>query len=309
MPTTFTLVGNAGRSGSTYLRALLESAYGSRGHVLHEDIPVQVTRPRVHNRAYEPRRLADVFADRKLAPFLKRWQQLLETRDVVETGWTAAHLAPVLHRMFGERFRLLILHRHPVETALSRANMGNYHPLTPYDDAHEVSPLDAGSIAAEKAELWPSMNPVERCLFWWWVVYRELFEFRDRHPTVPCLLLPSKRLFRPDPDQELAAFLGLHPDRVRPSSRLPRNEVARWFRESFPIGDEWRSCGRHTDILAFAETLGYHYDEPQLERVAEAYRMPPGLGARLRHATRWHLAKVRLRTWLMGPEWRRKRLP
>jgi hypothetical protein len=57
MENTFTLVLNAGRSGSSFLTSVLEANWRLAAHILHEGIPVQVTKPRVHNRAYEPAQL------------------------------------------------------------------------------------------------------------------------------------------------------------------------------------------------------------------------------------------------------------
>src|SRR5690606_41364506 len=82
-----------------------------------------------------------------------------------------------------------------LSVALSRANMGNYHPETFYDDAHEVSPFDANSIAPEYSEFWHEMNHVEKCLFWWFICYREIrseehtSELQSRENLVCRLLL------------------------------------------------------------------------------------------------------------------------
>lgn len=117
--------------------------------LLIEDIPVQVSKPREYNRAYAVERVESVLADCELVKYVDRWERELENRSVIETGWTAYHLCPVLHHRFGDRFRCIVMHRDPVSFAFSRANMGNYHPHTFYDDSHEVSPYDAHSIAME----------------------------------------------------------------------------------------------------------------------------------------------------------------
>jgi hypothetical protein len=294
---TFTLVLNAGRSGSSFLTWLLEANYPGQRLVLHEGIPVQVSKPRVHNRAYDPAALQAVLNDPDLAPVLSDWQKKLATTDIIETGWTACHLAPVLHHLLGERLRLVILHRDPVSFAFSRANMGNYHPHTFYDNAHEVSPSDPRSIAPEFLDRWPAMNSFEKCLFWWFVVYRESFEFHEKNPSVPCLVLNAADLFSFRRAPELLCFLGLEEARLLRRD-VPKNELPRFTKETFPVRDEWRVWTRHPEILSFAESLGHRFNPADIEKQAAKYRLPSGLGPRLRHAAGYWRWKRRLKSLL-----------
>lgn len=296
---TFTLVLNAGRSGSSFLAWLLEANYPGERLVLHEGIPVQVSKPRVHNRAYDPASLQSALNDPALAPYLADWQKKLATTDIIETGWTAFHLAPVLHHHLGDRLRLVILHRDPVSFAFSRANMGNYHPQSFYDDAHEVSPFDPRSIAPEFRDRWSAMNPFEKCLFWWFVVYRESFEFHEKNPSIPCLVLNSADLFSFRRAPELLRFLGLDETRLR-HREVPKNELPHFAKETFPVRDEWRAWNRHPEILALAESLGHRFDSADIEKQSTKYHLPPGLGPRLRHATGYWILKKRVKSFLTG---------
>jgi hypothetical protein len=293
----FTLVLNAGRSGSSFLAWLLEANHPGECLVLHEGIPVQISKPRLHNRAYEPSRLRAALDDPALAPFLDNWKKKLESTSVIETGWTAYHLCPVLHHLFGERFRLVILHRDPISFAFSRANMGNYHSRSFYDNAHEVSPFDPHSIAPEFRERWLSMNPFEKCLFWWFVVYREGFEFVEKNPSVPFLTLAARDLFSFRETEKLTRFLGFE-DSHLPRRDVPKNELPCFAKETFPVRDEWRAWIRHPEILAFAESLGHRFDPAAIEMQAAKYRLPAGLVPRLRHATGyWRLRKRASELW------------
>src|SRR5579864_5169966 len=235
---TLTLVINAGRSGSTFLAHFLKQHYPQERYIAHEDIPVQVSKPRLFNRAYTPARCEKILANQALAQFLDKWKYELESRSVIETGWTAYHLCPILFHIFKERFRYVIMHRDPVSFAYSRANMGNYHDNTFYDDAHEVSPFDTHSIAPQYKGLWVSMNHFEKCMFWWYVVYLEAYEFRTTYPEVPSLEIKAGNLFSFECLTELLKFLDLSEPSCQ-TCDVPRNEVAKFMRESFPIQDEW----------------------------------------------------------------------
>ncbi len=219
---SITIVANAGRSGSTYLANLLRTSAGAHVYVAHEDIPVQISRPRYYNRAYDAERKQKIIHDPELKPYFDAWKEIAEERAIIETGWTACHLLPILKEIFGEHLQIIILHRDPWSVALSRANMGNYHPETFYDDAHEVSPSDTHTIAPEFSGLWPSMNHAEKCLYWWFVCYREIIEFVEANSDVPTFFLSAKELFASETQRAaLCQFLGL-PDACPQKSSMRR---------------------------------------------------------------------------------------
>lgn len=279
---TFTLIVNAGRSGSTYLEHVLTENYAQERYVAHEDIPVQISRPRSFNRAYTPDKLARILADDNIGRYFTKWQAELKSRSVIETGWTAYHLCPVLSHLFGERFRYVILHRDPVSFALSRANMGNYHPKTFYDDAHELSPFDEDSVAPEYRERWGSMNHFEKCMFWWYVVYSEAYEFRRRRPEIPVLELRADDVFVNRRLNDLLSFLGLDPARCARRD-TERNEVARFMKETFPVRGEWKRYSEHPSILRLSESMGYVFRFEEVEERAQKYGLPKGFLPAARH--------------------------
>jgi hypothetical protein len=280
----FTLVVNAGRSGSTHLAHLLQRNYGDECFVMHEDIPVYITKPRLHNRAYSAEQFQSVMNDARLSARLSEWETKLADKPIIETGWTAYHLCPVLSRLFRDRFRVIVLHRDPVSFAFSRANMGNYHPKTFYGPDHEVSPFDNRSIVPEYQSLWSTMNHFEKCMFWWFTVYKEADEFRAKHPDVPCLELSSSRLFSGEQLEEIISFAGLNPEMLM-HREAPKNELPVFMRETFPVRDEWRPYRRHTAILEFAESLGYQFDGDAIEALARKYELPDRFISKLRHRT------------------------
>jgi hypothetical protein len=283
MPNTFTLVVNAGRSGSSFLCWLLNANYKSH-HVSHEEIPVNITKPKIFNRIYDSERLQEALNDPNLAPYLHQWKNKLLETSVIETGWTACHLAPVLYHIFGNQFRIIILHRNPINYAFSRAAMGSYHPRTFYGTAHDVTPFDQWSIAPEYKKRWVEMNHFEKCMFWWYIVYRESIEFINKYPEVPCLRSSSEDLFSGKSTNAILDFLGLdvqklsHPD-------VPKNENPIFSRETFPICGEWISWRNHPEILRFAESYGYQFDPIEIEKISLKYRLPPGIGPWIRNRT------------------------
>lgn len=282
-----TIVANAGRSGSTFLWQLLQ-ANKAANSVFHEDIPVQVSLPRRFNRAYSREDRARVLASGELKAYLDRWKGLLEHGDLIETGWTACHLLPV----FQDRLQVVILHRDPWSVALSRANMGNYHDMTWYDDCHEVSPYDPNNIASDYADLWPSMNHAEKCLFWWFVVYKEIDEFIRNVDGVPSIEISAQALFQGNGVSYLSNFLG------KPLDKEPnkgRNSVQRFMLETFPISDEHLAFSRHSRVNAFArERFGYEFDMTKLEQQSQKYRLPKGAMPRIRHAIDYWSRRRRL---------------
>jgi hypothetical protein len=289
----FTIIVNAGRSGSSFLADALRTAYLDKVYVAHEDIPVQVSKPRTFNRAYETEDYESCINDKMLLPYLERWKAMLAEKPVIETGWTAYHLLPVLNRWFEGRMRYVILHRHPVSFALSRANMGNYHKATSYDDAHEVSPYDHRSIAPEKAVQWGAMNHFEKSLFWWYVVYREAYEFKEKQPDVPVIELPANRLFTGQWHDYIGDFIGA-PIKHSSPALSSRNENYSFARETYPIRDEWKMYTQHQDIIRFAQDLGYQFDSMAIEEESKKYMLPSGAGPWVRHHLRYWRTKAYL---------------
>ena len=272
----FTLVVNAGRSGSTFLEQLLKLNYTNECYIAHEDIPVQVSRPREYNRAYSPERINELLQDKQLLSYLDVWQSELKRHSVVETGWTSYHLCPLLYHIFQDQFQIIVLHRDPISFAFSRANMGNFHKNTFYDDAHEVSPFDKYSIAPEKKSVWGQMNHFEKCMYWWWVVYREAVEFKDLYPQVPCFDVSSKDIFSFNKINEMLNFMCLNPDQLI-IREVTKNPLAKFMKESFPLANEWKSYVKHPDILSFANELGdYEYSLNEVESLSAKYRLPEG---------------------------------
>lgn len=290
----FTLVINAGRSGSTFLYALLKQNVGSEVYIGHEDIPVQVSKPKVYNRKYKSEDLDMLKKDPILMEYVYKWQTELKNRHVIETGWTAYHLAPLLKDVFKDKFQIIILHRDPISFAFSRANMGNYHKNTFYTNHHEVSPFDQDSIAPFYKNQWSSMNHFEKCMFWWYTVYKEAFEFKSKFSEVPSLVITSKNLFNVSKFGEVLEFLQLVQSKPLIKD-VPRNELAQFMRETFPVHKEWENYKKHEDILNFAKDLGYTFNHAQIADLSKKYVLPNGVLPLIRNKTQYWKMKSKLR--------------
>lgn len=292
MNNTFTLVVNAGRSGSSFLSWILLANFKSL-HVLHEEIPVNISKPKYFNRAYNTKRVNEILNDKFLCRIFSAWEKKICESSIIETGWTSCHLAPVLYKIFGEKFRIIILHRNPISFALSRANLGSYHPQTFYGTTHDVTPFDQYSIAPEYQTRWSSMNHFEKCMFWWFVVYKEAFEFHKKYPSIPCLCCSSEELFSLHSIKKIVNFLNLNPENLTKVD-VSKNEIPLFSRETFPILDSWQKWNQHPEILRFAESLGYGFDPKVIGAEALKYQLPKGIFPWLRYSTGFWRARRRV---------------
>lgn len=292
----FTLVLNAGRSGSTFLYKLLKENFNDDCYIAHEDIPVQISEPKIYNRQYESHEIEALKQNAKLMAYIDHWQTELKHRHVIETGWTSYHLAPLLKNVFKEQFQIIILHRDPVSFAFSRANMGNYHKNSFYTHHHEVSPYDVNSIVPSYKSQWGGMNHFEKCMYWWYIVYREVFEFKSRYPEVPCVDLKSKELFNFSKFDEVLTFLNLNPDKLL-KREVSKNELAKFMRETFPVNEEWKKYELHPEILDFANNLGYEFNEQDVAQLSKKYKLPKGMMPIFRYNIQYWKLKSKLRSF------------
>ena len=293
---------NAGRSGSSFCYGLFSRFGAAPKSLYHEALHVRHTQPRLHSRAYTRERQQYVLALPELSQLLDQWQQRLQAGPVVEFGWTASHLLPVLAATFGEHFQFVVLHRAPIQTAASWSVLGGYHPRSFYDDSYAISPLDAPFQDQEEyASQWNSMNPFERCLYRWFLVYCQALEFREANPHIPSLVVPASSLFQSREQVErLAKFLGIDLDPSWTHDGIPRNLFGRFSVESFPLGEQWRAFTNHPAIIQLAESLGYEQQDSQgLDAAMKKYQLPNGVGPRLRHHLRYWHAKALLKRLIL----------
>lgn len=288
-PRRLTLVVNPGRSGSTHLASLLRAG-APELYVDHEALDKYAAQPNRYQRAWESDRADAILARPAIARQVDRWRAALERGPVVETGWTAAHLGPVLHRAFGASFAVILLHRHPVLQAASRAVQGMYADAW-RDRDHELDPFHERALYPAFRERWPRMTPFERCLYVWLEITAQGIELRDRLSQVPFVELPARDLFeRRGAFEEAIRLIGADPDRVR-DVPAAHNPVQTAGREEWPLGGAWRCHRAHPEVQELGARLGYEFNDEDLSHRLARYQRPRGAGPWLRSVSGYHPLK------------------
>jgi hypothetical protein len=271
----FTLIVNAGRSGSSYVYNILKKNYGDSCFVFHESLLTCVTKPKEFNRAYTPAQIEKALLEPELKARLEYFSNLLKERPVIECGWTFSHLCPVLLHYFKDQFQVVVMYRNPIHFAASRATMGNYHSDSFYKDkSHEIAPSDAYTLYPNYTPAWAGMNPFEKSLFWWLESVSESIEFAQKHPEVPKMITTSETMFNNTTlIKQLIAFIGL-PIIETLNIDQNKNPLHPWTYESFPLKQDWEKWDKHTQVIAFAKSIGYTFDKDEIARQMIKYQVP-----------------------------------
>ena len=228
-----------------------------------------------------------------------------DRKPVLIFGNTISHLAPVFHRVLGERLRFLHLHRDPVVTAASM-----YVRMKPewwrrpkYEDdpyGMRISPFDPHARFVEYRDRWAGLSLFEMILYEWAERHAAALEAHERLRDVPFLSVPSEDLFAAPAAvvERLAGFVGLDPPQRGPADAPRRNATWDRSREQRPLGDVWRVYDSHPVVLELAARLGHRLDPGRLERQMERYQLPPGLMPWIRHRTKYWELRGRAARWL-----------
>jgi hypothetical protein len=256
-------------------------------------------RPRHLFRCFDAERQEIALADPEIGGFVRGIARSSEERPVLIFGNTLSHLAPVFHRVVGDRLRLLHLHRDPVVTAASTyvKTRPEWWSRPAYEDdpyGIRISPFDPHARFVEYRDRWAGMSLFEWILYQWLERHAAALETHERIPEAPFLSLRSEDLFAaPDTTiATLAEFVGLDSPES-PEGKGPRRN-ATWdrTRELRPLGDAWRAYESHPAVLELAAELGHPHDPEALERQMERYQLPPGVLPWIRHRTRyWELRR------------------
>jgi hypothetical protein len=264
-------------------------------------------RPRHLFRCFDAERQAFALADPDIGGFVRGVARSSEEKPVLIFGNTLSHLAPVFHRVVGDRLKFLHLHRDPVVTAASTyvKTKPEWWSRPNYDDdpyGIRISPFDPHARFVEYRDRWARMSLFEMILYQWLERHAAALETRERMPEVPFLSLRSEDLFR-DPEATiatLAEFVGL--DSPEPPAPKSPRQNATWdrTRELRPLGDVWRAYRSHPAVLELAAELGHPHDPRALERQMERYQLPPGLLPWIRHRTKYWQLRGRAASRLRG---------
>ena len=277
-----TLTVSPGRSGTTFLARTLLEHFGRDAEVHHEFLWHPDTKPAVFHRRTDDAAKREMLANPAVRATVDRWAELSERRPVVDFGWTMRGLIPVFRDVLGDRLRVLVVHRHPVSVAASFAAMGAYARWRSPDD--HSAPDHPRALFPQFRDRWPGMTAYERMLYLWLEVTASGLEWAERLPAETVRVEKADDFFA-DPDRigAIAAFCGFPGGPIPPSPT--RNRIERRDRETFPMRDQWRRTFDHPELLSLADELGYDMSEATVRSLAEKYRLPDGLGPRLRCAT------------------------
>lgn len=256
-------------------------------------------------RCFDAERQNIALEDPIIGGFVRGVVASAEKRPVLIFGNTLSHLAPVFHRVLGDRLRLLHLHRDPVinsasiyvKTRPELWRLGRFE-----DDLYglRISALDPHARFIEYRDRWSSLTEFEVVLYQWLERHAYAVEAAARMPEIPFLSLRSEDLFE-DPDpviEDLARFVGLDSPGSIGGRKARRNET--WVRilERRPLGERWRVFAAHPAVMELASELGHPMDADALEREMSRYQLPPGVLPWLRHRTGYWEWRGRAADWL-----------
>lgn len=258
-------------------------------------------------RCFDEERQDVALGDAVIGGFVREIVRDAERRPVAIFGNTLSHLAPVLHRLLGDRLRLLHLHRDPVVTTASIFVKSRPEWWTRdrsfEDDPHglRIAPFDPYARYDEYRERWSSLSLFERILYQW--LERHAYgEEAIRRLRVPALSIRSEDLFAGPAAtlRAIADLLGLEPIATDVGGARRNASWAR-NRERRPLGSEWRAYERHPRVIELARRLGHPLERDAIEREMTRYALPPGFGPWIRHRTRYWERRERLVRRFRGP--------
>ena len=293
------------RSGTTLLHTGFRETWGAAVRAEHE--PIQhAARLRHLFRCFDAERQDFALLDPRIGDLIRDVVRTSESRPVAIFGNTLSHLAPVLHRVLGDRLRLLHLHRDPVVTAASIyvktrpewwTRVGSFES-DPF--GLRITPFDPHAAFPEYRTRWASMSLFDTILYQWLERHAYALEARERLAQVPFLSLRSEDLFA-DPVAALAdlgRFVGLDPPGAASFARARSNPSWGRSRERNPLREAWRTYGEHPAVLALALALGHPVEPGWLEAEMARYQLPSGVLPWVRHRTGYWRRRDRFARWL-----------
>jgi len=275
-PSNICVTITTGRSGSTYLSNVFESAFGAGHGVLHESLHPGKAKPAFHHRRFD----GGAIEDPEVAVHLDTLKALAEFGPVVDFGWILGSLAPACRSAFGQRLRVLAITNHPVAVAASFAVRGHY--FRNKNPAWAISPLHERVVFPQYGDRWSAMTPFEKGLYRWLEITLFGLDFKERFPEVPCLTFRSDEIFNNAINlRRIAEFVGF--SGAEPRHEAGRNEATDNHVERWPIGREWKRVFDMPDVVSLAESMGFDMSEAEIRRIVSKYQLH-GLMPRARHA-------------------------
>lgn len=265
-----TLFISAGRCGTQWLAATLESLYGDVAAVEHEPVGTAYRSGYLLRQAGQAQALREVGA---VGSHIARIREALVERDYVETGAPLYGVVPFFLETFPAQVRLVHLVRHPVFSAASMATHDRFSRTgkeREWMEAAMLDPFREGVVQRGFADRWTSMSDYEKSLFFWTEVHLHAEELKGLYRDVPVHMVRFEDLTggAPEPLEDLVRFIGL-PVRAGLAQETS-TRVDRW-RLAAKEHVDWRSIHRHPEAVRLAALYGYDFDQLSDAQIDETY--------------------------------------
>jgi hypothetical protein len=223
---------STGRCGTQWLARNLAATYPDRAAVEHEPL---------HD-GYRSRELlacpdlSEAGSAATIGGHVSEIEAVLRTSMYIECGWPSWAALPYLAKHFAGRVAIVHLTRHPIPTACSWVTHRMYQPaVIPglHPEKVPLSPFDAGVMLPEYRRIWDSLDPFQRCLYFWTEVHRFGLELEAKVGAA-WLRLRYEDMLSPDGLMTLLEFLDLPPrhalfDAVATPDDQYRHVADRWW--------------------------------------------------------------------------------
>lgn len=285
-----TLTVSPGRCGTVFLQKLFSKSFGDRGVFLHEHLSAHAAQPALHHRCFDENSQLRMLAVDSIHDELCWLLAQTRERPVCEFGHYLIAAVPLLARLIPQSFRVLAVHRHPLQSAASHAIKGHY--TINKSRTWAITPTHERVAFPNYAQRWEQMTPYEKELFRWLEITSYALELPQRIPGLRFKLVSSQELFNsPVTQGEIMQFCGFAPPQLQPAAEKA-NPTTDYNLEMMGIGDEWQRTTTHAEVMQLAESLGYDMSTAQLAQLIKPYQRPREWGAWLRvYSGYWHLRR------------------
>jgi len=279
-----TLAVTTGRCGTTFLEKTFKKNFQSDNNwISHEHLKQKITNVGIYHRCYS-KSCHQQMLNGEISKLLNTWKAIHSSGPIVDFGWTMRSLIPYFYNEFGGVFRVLHIHRHPIEVAASFKLIGSYSKFNSPQWA--ITPFHPKALFPQFKQRWNEMTAFEKCLYLWLEVNGSALELRDIFPSLPLLEVRSSQMFEQEAVvQDISQFTGFNTLNQPIEASKEKNERDLFSLERNPVREEWRQFKKHPELVEFAERLGYCMEEDYIEQFIWKYQLPKGIVPLIRNKT------------------------
>jgi tetratricopeptide (TPR) repeat protein len=196
---------------------------------------------------------------------------IIKNKIYIETGWPCYPAIPLFYKIFKKNLKVVHLIRHPVNVACSIMTHGYYQKRNDdYVKYAQLDPFMSGIIYTEYRNLWNSMSPYEKCLFWWTEINRYALELQEKLSDIPFLQVRFEDLVGQSTKtlEELITFLCLP---LRQNLYATNDTKIDYYRFNTNIRIKWRQIFKHQHTLLLAEKFDYIFEDITDKQISDRY--------------------------------------